>query len=125
MAEKEEKKVGGITEITAVDPKTQKSATVTYDFGENTSDAVGKFGDEVVFSNFVGKSVITVQAIIRRMLRAGNSQDEISEVIKGWKPGVAIERTFDPLSATLKRFEDMTPEEQKKFLADLKAKLKG
>ena len=113
---------GGMTEISATDPKTKKTHTVYYNFGKDTTEAVAMFGDKVVHSNFVGKSVITAQAIIRRGIRAGKSFEEITEIFKTWKPGVAIERTFDPLQAALNKFDSMTPEEQAAFIADLTAK---
>jgi len=119
---KEEK--GGVTTIEATDPKSERSVSVVYDFGSTSAEAVEKFGDKVVLSNFIGKSVITAQAIIRRAIRAGKTDEEIKEIFTTWKPGVAIERSFDPLSATLNKFDTMTPEEQQKFLADLKSKLK-
>jgi hypothetical protein len=46
----------------------EKEAAIAYDFGANLDDAAGKFGAEVVFTNFKRTAVITAQAAIRRML---------------------------------------------------------
>lgn len=116
---------GGFTKIEATETKTGRKCEVFYDFGANTTEAVEKFGDKVVHSNFVGKSVITAQAILRRAMKAKKTDEEIAEIIKNWKPGVAVERSFDPLAAAMKKFDDMTPEEQAKYIADLQAKLKA
>ena len=121
----ETKTEGGLTKIEATETDTERKCAVYYDFGADVNDAVAKFGDKVVHSNFVSKSIITAQAIIRRAMKAKKTDAEIEEIFKTWKPGVAVERSFDPLAAALKKFEDMTAEEQTKYIEDLKAKLKA
>lgn len=116
---------GGLTKIEATETDTDRKCAVYYDFGADVNAATEKFGGKVVHSNFVSKSVITAQAIIRRAMKAGKTDAEIAEIFNTWKPGVAVERSFDPLAAALKKFEDMSPEEQTKYIEDLKAKLKG
>jgi len=101
-----------------------KEATIYVDFGEDLEDAITKFGESVVFSNFKASVKITAQAAMRRYLEAGKSSEEVVKLMAVWKPGVAIERASD-LAATFKaKFASMTPEEQISTLADLKKAIK-
>ena len=102
-----------------------KEATIYVDFGENLTDAVTKFGEAVVFSNFKASAKITAQAAMRRYLEAKKSAEEIVKLMAVWKPGVAIERVSDPVAAFKAKFASMTPEEQIAALADLKKDVKS
>ena len=99
----------------------KKSAVISFDFGENAADAINRYGDDVVFSQFVAAAKITAQSAMRRMLEAGKTQEEIAAKMSSWRPGVALTReAVDPITAALGRFGTMTPEEQKAFIAALK-----
>ena len=63
-------------EVTA--NKGSRSATVSYDFGENLQDAVAKFGEEVVFTNMQQSMKISLQALLRRGFDKGQSDEEIA-----------------------------------------------
>ncbi len=102
-----------------------RECTVQYDFGGTVEAAVEKFGADVVYSNFVRASVITAQAVMRRMLEAGKGQDEIQATMNSWKPGVAIERTIDPVASVLGKFGSMSPEEQKALIKQLQQRANG
>jgi hypothetical protein len=106
------KEIGGV----------KKTATISYDFGENTQDAVKKFGDDTVFSNFRANAKITAQGAIRRMLEDKKTQVEITERMKVWKPGVALERIVDPVAALLGRWDSYTDQEKAEILKKLKTK---
>lgn len=99
-------------------------ATIFADFGESLEDAITKFGEAVVFSNFKASAKITAQAAMRRYLEAKKSAEEIVKLMAAWKPGVAIERVSDPVAAFKAKFAGMTPEEQIAALADLKKDIK-
>jgi hypothetical protein len=98
----------------------EKSAVINYDFGETLEEASKMFGAEVVFTNFRANAKITAQAAIRRMLEKGMTQEQIQEKMAGWKPGVAIDTSVDPLTAMMAKYATMSPEDQKKFIEDLK-----
>jgi len=100
----------------------EKTATISYDFGENTADAVKKFGDDTVFSNFRANAKITAQGAMRRMLEDGKTQAEITERMKSWKPGVALERVVDPVAALLGRWDSYSEAEKAEILKKLKTK---
>jgi len=101
-----------------------KEATIYVDLGESLEDAMTKFGEAVVFSNFKASAKITAQAAMRRYLEAKKSAEEIVKLMSAWKPGVAIERVSDPVAAFKAKFASMTPEEQIAALADLKKDVK-
>ncbi len=100
----------------------EKSATISYDFGENSADAIKKFGDETVFSNFRANAKITAQGAMRRMLEDKKTPAEITERMKSWKPGVALERIVDPVAALLGRWDSYSDQEKAEILKKLKQK---
>jgi glutaminase len=99
-----------------------QECTILYDFKETAEEAIGAFGAEVVHSNFIRASKVTAQAAMRRLLEAGKTEEEVQSAMDAWRPGVALERSIDPLAATLAKFGKLTPEEQAKFIADLQAR---
>ena len=98
-----------------------KEATILYDFGGDLEKAVEKFGAAVVYSNFTRSAVITAQAAMRRFLEDGMGQAEIEAKMADWKPGVSLERTYDPLAALLNKMATMSPEEREAAIEKLKA----
>lgn len=99
-------------------------ATIYVDLGDSLEDAITRFGEAVVLSNFKASAKITAQAAMRRYLEAKKSAEEIVKLMGAWKPGVAIERVSDPVAAFKAKFASMTPEEQIAALADLKKDIK-
>ena len=123
----EEKAVGTIEisakkEIVKDDPSSVKTATIIYDFGKDLNEMVGKFTDDVVFTNARASFKITAQSAMRRYLSSGLGQEEVAGKMAAWKPGVAIERTVDPVAALLGKWGSMSKEEQADVLKKLKAK---
>jgi hypothetical protein len=102
----------------------EKSAAVAYDFGATLEEATEKFGADVVFTNFKRTAVITAQAAIRRALEGGKSEEEIASLMASWRPGVALERTVDPVASLVGRWDSYSPEEQDAILKKLKSKTK-
>jgi len=103
----------------------ERQTSITYDFGANLEAAIEKFGEDVVMSGFVSKSVITAQAAMRRFMEAGLSDEDVQAKMDSWKPGVAMERTIDPVAALMGKFGSMSPEEQSDLLAKLQARANG
>ena len=102
----------------------EKECTILFDFGADVNAAIEKFGAEVVFSNFKRSAVITAQAAMRRLLEANKTQAEIETAMAPWKPGVSLERSFDPVKALQSKFATMSPEEQNKLIEQLMAQVK-
>ncbi len=113
-----------MTEITAKKKigDVDKVATIVYDFGANLKEMASKFGEEVVFTNARGSFVITAQAIMRKALETGKSQEEVAAKMSAWKPGIAIARTVDPAAALVAQWASYTPEKQQEILAALKGR---
>ena len=104
---------------------TSKSASVSYDFGENASAAIERYGEEVVMSGFVKSAVILLQGKIRRSIQAGLSESEIQESMAAWKPGVTAARSKkDPLDAAVNAYVGKSVEDQKAFIQKLQAAVK-
>lgn len=113
-----------LVEISATYKKGESDveAAILYDFGQNLDGAVEKFGADVVYSNFVRASKVTAQAAMRRLLETGATQEDVQTKMEAWRPGVALERTVDPVAALLAKFGKMDATAQAQLLADLQAK---
>lgn len=113
-----------LTEITASKEieGIKKSASIAFDFGENLSVAVKKFGEEIVFTNFKAAAKITAQSAMRRYLETNSSAEEIATKMSSWKPGVALERVVDPVAALVGRWDSYSGQEQAEILKKLKEK---
>jgi hypothetical protein len=100
-----------------------KSASVNYDFGDNSADAIKKHSEDVVMSNYKAAGTVTVQGVIRRWVEKGLSQAEITTKFVGYKLGVAAERTAaDPATALLAQFDSKSQAEQDEIIEALKKK---
>ncbi len=108
----------GCVEISA--KKDGKEAIVFYDFGDDLDEMTGLFGHEVVFTNARSKMKIALQAGMRSYLKASRS---IEDLMKIYKPGVALERVpIDMNKATENYFGGLSEEEQDAMIARLMAK---
>lgn len=98
-----------------------REAVIGFDFGDDLDDASGKFGKDVVFTNFRASAKITAQAAMRRYLDAGLSGEQVAEKMTAWKPGVALERAaIDPVKALMAKWGTMSKDEKQKLLGALR-----
>lgn len=116
----EEKVESGVVEVSAK-KEGYAEVTITFDFGKNLGELTGKFGDDVVFTNARANMKITLQGVMRRLLEAGKSQEEISEFCANWKPGMQMERTVDPLAVARKAMAQMDDDAKQAFIEKLLA----
>ena len=75
-----------------------KGATITseYELGESLAAAIQLFGEEVVFSQYKKGAKLTVQSKVRGLMKAEGATAETAQAgLKGWKMGVAAERSVD------------------------------
>lgn len=93
--------------------------SVEYNFGDTLEEAVELFGADVVFSRFKGAAVVDLQAMIRRLQKAGKTDKEIQEHCAQWKPSVG--RASGPRKTKEERLAEllsqMSPEERKRAIA--------
>lgn len=111
-----------MVEVKATKQNIDREVAAFVDLGDNCQDAITKFGEDVVFSNFVAQTKIRAQAIMRDMLTDGKTDEEIATFMASWKPGTARDRVTDPTAAFLGKFVTMTKEEQEDFLKKLMEK---
>lgn len=109
------------TSIGVADPKSSgREISVDYDFGDNLQDAVAKFGEDVVFSQFNRNAVIALQGFVRGKLRSEVADEEIHRLVESWKPGVA-QRSGKPKSEkVLDMFASMSEDAQLALLNQLR-----
>lgn len=100
-------------------------ATIMKDFGDDCEDAIKKFGEQVVFTNFRSAAKITCQGAMRRYLKAGKKPEEVAKMMEAWKPGVALERAAVSKESFKDRFQKMSREEQIAILQELKDDIKS
>jgi len=112
-------------EVTAKVPKLGKEATILVDLGDDAADAIVKFGDDVVFSNYLANTKVGIQSGIRRCIEAGLAPNEIQTKYDTFKPGVTVDRVVDPVAAMAAKLSKMSPEEQEAAFAALRAKISG
>lgn len=117
----EEKVESGVIEVSAKKQGFDTEVTITYDFGKNLAEMTAKFGEDVTFSNARANMKITLQGVLRRLIEAGKTQEEISGVAAQWKPGVQLERTVDPLSVARKAMAQMDDDAKQAFIEKLLA----
>ena len=105
-------------EVKASNPKTEQEAVVSYDFGDNLTEAIESYGHDPVFSLYVAQGKVALQAGLRRTMEAGKDPVEFAA---GWKPGVkAPSISADPMSAAKAAYARMSDEEKADFLQGLK-----
>jgi hypothetical protein len=118
-------------EISAKKKDSPTVITVNYEFPENLKDLAAKFGDAVVYGKAMDSLVIDVQAMVRRHMTdsvdakgvvtsKAKTQDEIQALVKAWVPGVGAVRR-SPVEKVGTLIAQMSPEEKKALLAQLKA----
>jgi len=98
-----------------------KVAVINYDFGKDIAEMIKKFGEDVVFTNARGSFKITAQSVMRRYLESGLDEKAIAEKMSGWKPGVTLERTIDPVAVLMSKWGSMSEEERSDVLKKLKS----
>jgi hypothetical protein len=76
-----------LIDITAKLSESDRSVTVSYDFGEDLDAAVELFGGDAVHKGFIAQSVVAAQSVIRNGLKAENTDKEIQTKMNSWKPG--------------------------------------
>ena len=103
--------------------------TTSFDFGENTADAITKFGEETVFTKFKQAATIDLQALIRRNLKVNaetgeaKSDAQILEAIEDWKPGAKQVTRRSPAEKAREAISKMSPEDKMVLLAEVEEEL--
>jgi hypothetical protein len=107
--------------ITAKLPKNDPplESKCEYNTGASLQEKVDLFGEKAVNDLAEDTLIIDIQAVMRRAMAAGKTQDEIQELVSSYKPGVSVRIAVDPVKAAAAQFDKMTAEEQQKYIEDL------
>ena len=90
--------------------------SIDYDFDAAWEGA----SEEVRKANFRQSVAVTLQANLRRMLKAGKSQEELQAYADAWMPGV-VQRTKKSFTdKTVEYFNGLDEAAKKEFLKQLK-----
>ena len=99
--------------------KGARSITLEMPCAKDVNGAVKMDGEEIVFNYYVGQKKVGFQGWVRRMLKDGAKDAEITAKLADWKPGMkkpgksAVEKAKDA-------FAKLSPEAKKELLAGLK-----
>lgn len=99
----------------------ERTIKANYDFGENLAEAIEKYGEEVVFSNYARQAKVSIQAYIRSQADQGKSDAEIQEALDSYKLGVVQRSGKSKVAKASELFANMSDEDKKAFIASLQA----
>lgn len=100
--------------------KASDPVTISYDFGDNVTDAVRMFGEPVVWAHFLSSATISVQARMRAAMaddvEAGRkpSAVKVAAALKDYKIGIKTEAK-DKVEKAKTLVAKMSDEEKKKL----------
>ena len=78
-----------MAEIKTKAPKAgDRQVSVQYPLGENIQEAVDLYGEDTVYNLYIDKAVVQLQAVIRPMIEAGKTDEEIQSALSTYKLGV-------------------------------------
>jgi len=100
--------------------KGDRTVQVEYDFGQNLQEAIQKFGEDVIFTKFVQAAKIDLQAVLRRGIEAGKTDDEIAKLAEQWKPGLVVRTSKDPIEAIKAKLATLSEEDKRKLIQVLR-----
>ena len=115
-------------EVKATRRDTDTVVTVHYDFGDNLAEAEEKFGEDVVYKQFVASATIDLQSKMRSLMvdatdkdgnitRPAMSQEEIQAEVANWKPGKKEIVRKSPKDKLKDLLAQMSPEDRAALLA--------
>lgn len=115
---------GNRVQIKASVPKLKKELTVTISFPKTLEEAMEIYPPEVILSNAFSTWTRTVQDMIRKLIIAGKSDEEVQSTIDTVQMGEVLSREstkVDVKRAFSNSFKVATPEMQQEMLAMLQS----
>ncbi len=102
------------------------SISIEYDFGDNLASAVEKYGEAVVFDLYKAAANIRVQNVARSALLNGKTPEEAVKLAEKYVLGTSFSvGPRDPVRTAVSAVSKMSPEEEKKFILELKERAKA
>lgn len=108
-----------MSEKTVKATKEGRTVETLYDFGDTLDEMTQKFGEEVVRSNAEQSITVNLQSMIRRMIQAGKTDEEIQAKVAEHVPGKGGEKA-DPVEKFKAKWSNLSKEEREKLLDELK-----
>jgi len=108
-----------IIEVKAVDTKTGKECTVTWDTGNGLQEKIQMFGEAVVDAAAEAQFKVSLRPGLKASMIKGTDPQIYADA---YKPGIrAPSIAQDPMSAAKSAYSRMSSEEKAAFLESLKA----
>jgi hypothetical protein len=110
--------------VMQIQAKTSANPTpvaVDYDLPEGLEAKRTKYGDEIVDAAAEDTIIISIQALMRRLINKGAPQADIQKAVSEWNPSIRTivrQSAFEKASSSL---DKLSPEERKQLLAKLQA----
>lgn len=102
------------------------SISIEYDFGDNLASAVEKYGESVVFDLYKAAASIKVQNVARSALLNNKTPEEAVKLAEKYVLGTSFSvGPRDPVRTAVLAVNKMSPEEEKKFILELKERAKA
>ena len=83
------------------------------------ADMVKQYSDAVVYAHAKGSIIISLQALLRRMIEAGKSKEECQKAASEYKPDVRTVVKQSALEKATGAIKSLSPEERAKLLKEL------
>lgn len=106
---------------TALDKEKSRVIVLEYNTGTNLEEMTELFGGEVIREAATDSIIISLQSNVRRWMKAGLTDEQISEKVAAYKPGVRGPRVAKVMTPAdmLAAFEKMTDEQKAVILNSL------
>ena len=120
----------GLVKIKVRAPKANREVEFSKDLGENLADAVGRWGEDVVFAYFKARAKTVCATVVRNALTKEGATDEAAiKAGEDWQPTLEVRRTRtkkDPMDALLQKVAsgELTEKDLKKMLEERLKQLK-
>lgn len=107
-----------IESVAKIDGEDRK-ITVEFDFGTNLADAIAKFGEAVVYNNYLASGKVSAQAFSRTLAQAVdkegiivNSDEDIQQKMDEWKVPDKTGRKADKSAKLLALWASLSEEDK-------------
>jgi len=102
------------------------SVEIEYDFGDDLADAIKKYGEAAVFDLYKAAANNRVQNVARTALLNNKTPEEAVALAENFVLGTSFSKgPRDPVRTAASAVSKMSPEEEKKFILELKERAKA
>lgn len=108
---------------TAMDKEKTRVLTHTKELGHDLPTLTAIVGEQVIYESAVDSIVIAIQSGVRRLMRAGKTDEEINTWVAAYKPGIRGPRVAKVMTSEdfFKALEAMSIEKREEILENWNA----